>query len=430
VWLALAGLGCLALVLVLAAGVATRPRPGSAGAGGPAPTAPAAPVGGDATYRRGVWLLLDHGEHDSACRGRARAHYRYIVVQWNATNSADCPLERIKAANPTAKVLAYQNLGAMIAGPHTDGRPSTCVTQEEAAEHDAAAPGDSWHLHDPAGRRVSYRDQYAFLQPANLGRASYQLQCVRRLERIRAEGYDGVLADDVNAYPGHGLGDTGRAPIAEYRTDAAYGDAVVQALGGIGSAARRLGLLLVPNVGIDLGAPGQHARAIAIARASSGLLIEFWTRWSGAGQGQHGAAWEAVATLAQAVERLGKPFLASTYEGPGPLGPVADQQYAVASFWLVWDGRQDSAWGYDVPDRPEAGFSSAWGPDLGAPLDPERVRVGVGWRRRYSRGVAIVNPSASLAQRFDLGARQRRPDGSVASTVVLPPGSGMVLVAP
>jgi hypothetical protein len=432
--LALTGLGCLLLLaaaVLVAGGAASRQRPGPAA--GPGPTRGTVPAvgapAGDEGYRRGVWLLLDHGEHRNACRSPVRSHYRYIVVQWNVTHDAACSLERIRAANPEARVLAYQNLGGMIAGPHLDGRPSTCVSQEEADEHDAAAPGDSWRLHDPAGRTLSFRDEYAYLQPANLARGSYQERCLRRLEQVRADGYDGVLADDVNTYPGHRLGETGEVSIAEYPSDAAYGDAVVEALRRIGPRVRRLGLLLIPNVGTDLTKPGERARALAVVGASSGLFWEFWTRWSGAGRGQRGATWEAGATLAHAVQRLGKPFLANTYHGPGPGGPGSDQRYAAASFWLVWDGRQDSAWGYDVPGRPEAGFSPAWGPDLGDPLDPERVRVGVGWRRSYTGGTAVVNPSASVEQRFDLGAGHRLPDGSVATTVVLPPATGMVLVA-
>ena len=421
--LALAGLASLLLV---AGALAMRPRAGDDRVPGVRPT------GGDPAegrpYRRGVWLLLDAGEQRHACDNPVRGRYRYIVVQWSVTNDPDCSLKRIRAANPDAKVLAYQNLGAMIAGPHTDGRPSTCVTQEEAAANDAAEPAASWHLHDPAGNALAFRDEWGFLQPANLARGSYQERCLRRLEKVREDGYDGVLADDVNAYPGHNLGEGTGAPIAEYPTDAAYGDAVVGALRHIGPAALPLGLLLIPNVGADVTDPAQRDRALAIAGASSGLFREFWTRWDGPGDGQGGADWEAGAALARAVERLGKPFLANTYAGPGPGGPAADQRYAVASFWLVWDGRQDSAWGYDAPGRADAGFSPAWGPDLGEPVDPERVRVGAGWLRRYDAGVAVVNPSPSTAQRFELGARWPLPDGTVASTVLLPPRTGMVLV--
>lgn len=424
-WLASAGLGSLLLLLLLVAhGLVSSQPPERGPAAGAHPQHPQNPT----PYRRGVWLLLDAGEQRRACHRQTAEHYRYIVVQWYAKNDSRCPLQRVRAANPRARVLAYQNLGAMIAGPHTDGRPSTCVTQEEAAAHDAATPRDSWRLHDLTGRVLRFRDEHAFLQPANVGRDSYQRQCERRLERVKADGYDGVFVDDVNVSPGHGLGEASGASIAEYPTDAAYGEAMVQALRRIGPGAERLGLLVIPNVAAEPGTPAQRARTLELARAGSGLFWEFWTRWSGTGPGISGAAWEASVTLALAVQQLGKPFLANTYHGPSRGGSAADQQYAAASFWLVWDGHQDSAWGYNLPGHPEAAFSPAWGPDLGAPMDLDRVPVGVGWRRRYTAGVAIVNPSPAQEQRFDLGARYRRPDGSPVTIVVLPPQSGMVLV--
>jgi hypothetical protein len=400
---------------------------GGCGTRAPSPPEPGPPSGDDTgPYRRGVLLLLDPGDNRHACRHGDPGRYRYVVVQWATTRDAACPLARIRAANPGAKVLAYQNIGAMIAGQHTDGRPSTCVTQEEAVAHDGAAPEDAWHLHDRAGRVLAFRDQYAYLRPGNVGRASYQAQCLRRLARIKADGYDGVLGDDVNVHPGHGLGEAG-TPVDEYPSDGAYGDAMVRAVRRIGAGAARLGLPVFPNVGADPATPAHRSRALEVVRATSGWFTEFWTRWDGPGPGQGGAAWEAVATFAQEVEALAKPFIASTYHGPGPHGPAADLQYAAASFWLVWDGRQDSGWGYDVPGDPAAGSSRGWGPDIGAPLDAARVRVGVGWRRRYSAGIAIVNPSTGASQRFELGAGYRTPDGSVAATVVLPPMSGMVL---
>lgn len=419
-WRGLVGL-CLALLFPVE-GCGTQAP--SATSPGPAPGVDQRP------YRRGVWLLLDSGENRHACHSGGLGRYRYIVVQWYMTRDAACPLQRLKAANPSAKVLAYQNIGAMIAGLHTDGRPSTCVTQEEAAAHDAATPGDAWRLHDRAGRVLALHDEYAYLDPGNVGRATYQAQCLRRLARIKVDGYDGVLGDDINVYPGHGLGEGGGTPIAEYPTDASYGDAMVGAMRRIGPGAARLGLPVIPNVGADPGTRAHRGRALAIARATSGYFQEFWTRWKGTGPGHGDAAWEAGATLAQEVQALGKPFIASTHHGPGPQGLTADQQYAVASFWLVWDGRQDSGWGYHVSGDPVAGFSPAWGPDIGAPLDAARVRVGVGWRRRYSAGIVVVNPSTAASQRFELGAGYRKPDGSVAATVVLPPASGMVLAGP
>jgi hypothetical protein len=380
-------------------------------------------------YQRGVWLLLGPRDNRSACHAAAAGHYRYVVVQWYATHDRACPLWRIRAANPGAKLLAYQDIGAMIAGPHTDGRPSTCVTQEEAVAHDRQAPGDAWFLHNRAGRVLAYSD-YRYLKPANVGRVSFERQCARHFAQIRADGYDGVFADDVNVYPGHGLGESGRTPIAEYPTDAAYGDAMTGAIHFLGPTAQLDNLLLVPNVGMNPWMRTHRDRALSIARDSSGLFRELWMRWNGPGPNLDGMEWEANARLQQAVEGLGRPFMASTIYGPSPSGAPADQQYGVASFWLMWNGTQDSAWGFQIPDHPDGAFSAAWGPDLGRPVDHSRRRVGVGWQRRYTGGIAIVNPTRSKSQRFDLGHAYRRLDGSTVSTVVLGPTTGMVLSLP
>jgi hypothetical protein len=380
-------------------------------------------------FARGVWLLLGPRDNRSACDAPGTGHYRYIVVQWYATHDPACPLARIRAANPGAKLLAYQNIGAMIAGPHVDGRPSTCVTQEEAAAHDRKAPGDAWSLHDRAGKALTYSD-YHYLTPANVGRVSYERQCARHFPRIRADGYDGVFADDVNVYPGHSLGESGRTPIAEYPTDAAYGDAMTGAIHLLGPTAHLENLLFMPSVGMNPWMRTHRERALSIAHDSSGLFREFWMRWNGPGPNLDGVEWEANARLQQAVEGLGRAFVASTVYGPSPTGAPADQQYGVASFWVMWNGTQDSAWGFLVRDQPGRAFSDIWGPDLGRPVDNTRQRVGVGWLRRYTGGIAIVNPNRSHSQRFHLGRAYRRVDGSMVSSVMLRPTTGMVLSLP
>jgi hypothetical protein len=56
--------------------------------------------------------------------------------------------------------------------------------------------------------------------------------------------------------------------------------------------------------------------------------------------------------------------------------------------------------------------------------------VGAGWRRDYSGGTVLVNPSASTSQTFALGGTYIGPDGTATSTVTLPPTSGVVLALP
>jgi hypothetical protein len=416
----LAAAGVVGSVVAAAGLLDDQPRVGAPPGAGAAQPGP---------YRRGVWLLLGSGSNHEACRFGTGRHYRYIVVQWYIARDRGCPPARIKAVNPEAQVLAYQNVGAMIRRPHSDHRPSSCVTQEEAAAHERLDAADSWYLHDTAGHTLTYPD-FPFLAPANVARASYQRACEHHLQQIRADGFDGVFADDVNLYPGHGLGESTGTPIREFPRDVSYQDAMVDAVHLVGPDARLEDLLFVSNVGMKAWLPAHRDAAVAVARDSSAFFRDFWMRWAGPGPNFHGADWEAVATLQQAVEELGRPFLAMTRLGPSAQGQTADQQYAVASFWVMWNGTQESAWGYDIPEHPGSSFSSAWGPDIGTPLNPNREPVGVGWQRRYSGGIAIVNPSGTVAQRFDLGGRYRSLDGTVVSSATLPPTAGMVLSNP
>ena len=56
-------------------------------------------------------------------------------------------------------------------------------------------------------------------------------------------------------------------------------------------------------------------------------------------------------------------------------------------------------------------------------------QVGVGWVRRYSTGVVLVNPSADTAQTFALGGRYTDADGETMTTITVPPTTGVILQA-
>jgi hypothetical protein len=47
--------------------------------------------------------------------------------------------------------------------------------------------------------------------------------------------------------------------------------------------------------------------------------------------------------------------------------------------------------------------------------------------RRYSAGIAVVNPHPSASQAFSLGRKYKDEDGVSRSTVNLGPASGMIL---
>jgi hypothetical protein len=116
-----------------------------------------------------------------------------------------------------------------------------------------------------------------------------------------------------------------------------------------------------------------------------------------------------------------KVFLAFTY---GPADDARAMDYARASFLLFARGDR-SAFSYAPPCGAEPA-SPLWRVDVGAPAGPASQVDGV-WRRDFSGGVAVVNPSPSATVTLPLGGTYLDPNGLLVTSVVLPPHSGVTL---
>jgi hypothetical protein len=384
----------------------------------PVPTTVSSPQPATAAqprYNRIVGFFIDKGEHSRLCDGSTPGDkYAYIVVQWFTTREA-CGMTQWRRKYPHAKILAYQNFGAMIAGPHHDNRPSTLVTQEEAATH------ENWWLHNSAGKRITFSD-YSYLAAANIGDRGWQAQARAHIARIKADGYDGIMLDDVNTHPGHGLRATEANHSVEYRTDTAYGDATKSAMAVLGPYIKTHGLLAFANAGMDPWIQDQYSRFRSMLANLDGVCREFWMAWRGGGGGPFtGQAWSSTLRVQVDTEAAGRAFLANS----PPLSPQDDTRsvrYGQASFWIGWDGEEASGFGYVSGLR----AYKHYGRVIGVPTGP-RQAVGVGWMRRYTAGVVVVNPQPSASQTFSLGRTYTDENGASRSTVTLGPASGMVL---
>jgi hypothetical protein len=366
-------------------------------------------------YDRIVGYFIAKGEHSQLCDGSTPGDkYAYIVVQWATTHEA-CGMTQWQRRYPHAKILAYQNFGALIAGPHHDNRPSTLVTQEDAAAH------EGWWLHNSAGKRIIFSD-YSYLAAANIGDPGWRAQARAHLARIKADGFDGIMLDDVNLHPGHGFRAAEGNHSVEYRTDNGYGDATRSAMAVLGPYIKSHGLLAFANVGMDPWIRDQYSRFRSMLANLDGVCREFWMAWRGAGGVPFtGPTWSSTLRVQVDTEAAGRAFLANSY----PLTPRDDTRsvrYGQASFWIGWDGEEASGFGYVSGLR----AYKQYGRVIGAPTAPKRA-VGVGWMRRYTAGIVVVNPHPSASQTFTLGRTYKDEDGVSRSTVTLGPASGMTL---
>jgi hypothetical protein len=131
--------------------------------------------------------------------------------------------------------------------------------------------------------------------------------------------------------------------------------------------------------------------------------------------------WAGWLRLADAAQRAGADFFPLQHGSPAD---VATMTYGKASFLLMWNG---SGGGYVFEPQVRADpWNPAWTTAVGKPKGG-RYRVGVGWRRNFTGGTALVNPNPAKAQTFRLGGTYLEPDGSPVTSVTLSPVTGLIL---
>lgn len=321
----------------------------------------------------------------------------------------------IHAADSSTKVLVYAE--AQTEGARScqwDAHPSWGISYCFA---DANHP--EWFLLDRNGQRAQYTDNGYY--EMDLGSATYQQAwATNEIALARRDGFDGVDIDDVNLSPGHGTDGT----LAKY-SDSQYEAAAQSFIAAVSADLRAAGLVVSANVGnANPWDANALAESLQMAANLSVYNHEFWLRWQEGTPLMNGAEWLASIQMEEAIESTGAAFTALTY---GSIDDVTAMRYVRASFLLGWNGRAGSALIYrpdpDVVDP----YSPEWTTNVGTPVGG-RYAVGVGWRRDFSGGTVLVNPSGGDSQTFDLGGSYRMPDGSIVTTVTLGPTAGLVLL--
>jgi hypothetical protein len=353
-------------------------------------------------------LAIQHGDLSSASH---LGGYGYVVL--NAWEYRRIPA--LKAAHSRVKVLVYKDMSstrsyACRRGVDQDLLPTGVGYCRAKRNH------PEWFLLDQNHRRIQWR-RYPGHWWMDVGNAAYQNRWTSNvIAELNAKRWDGVLMDNAIVNPVYYL-QPGRS-IPRYPTKAAYRSATKRFLANVGPKLKAAGFKVIPNIG---GADASPSLLRAWVRYTSGVEREFWGRY-GRGDGSPFGGWDWDRQMRQmdAVEAQGKVFIAVTY---GARTNTRLMRYARASFLLGWKGGHDALF-----YRPRQG-RDPWAPDwtikIGRPLRV-RYHVGRAWRRDFSRGVALVNPT-STAVRVRLGGRYSTQDGKTVRSVTLRPRSGAVL---
>lgn len=409
--------------------------------GWPGPT-PAPPVQGD--YDRVIAIAKATDQHyeltdPTLC---PIGKVQLIVVHWNVAGITG-RLEAIRDAHPNAMIAFYQDPMALIAGPHTNNRPTCSVTQEQAASHDAIAPTDSWRLHRESDNGIIVFDDFTYLQAAAIQRQSYRDIVTQHLVGMKNDfiaagippGRRAIFVDDVNMFPGHGFNESnGGNAAVEFNTDNDYRDAVNGMMAVYTAAARAQGLYVVSNFGIDPWTIDHYDGYLAALNANStdAPFREFWSYFGGASTVFTGNDWTATVQMQLDAEQRGHPFLANNYQ----LSPVNHPRsivYGLASLWVNWNGGLASAYGYN-DGKPVANIGD-YRKLLGQPIGPKTLVSGTtsdgAWICYFQWGVVCINAKSAVGNvTFNLDGQYKDATNTLVSSVVLGSGQAAILLRP
>ncbi|MFB9315094.1 putative glycoside hydrolase [Nocardioides plantarum] len=352
-------------------------------------------------------LTLDWGDIDAtadAWRGN------YLVLEpWEGAR-----IPALKAKNPRLKVLMYNNVASVRKDSHESGIYSTGLSYREAQ-------AGGWLLSDAAGRTLQWSD-WSDLYPTDVGATAYQDRWASNvLGELRSAAWDGVMMDDTLTSLSHTT--VGDRVSTQIPTDQAMYAATERFLARVATRVRSSGFLAVPNLTVQWNT--WHAVVTDWTRYVSGWENEYFVKWGldRAGARFAGADWTWKADLASWLAARDVPLLAVTYSNRSDL---AAQIYHRATWLMTWNGRTGSS--VFVPSESDVNhWTAASTVEIGTPTQVRRLVGTTGvWRRAYTRGTALVNPTATSAV-VQVTAGSRTLGGTPVTRVRVPARSGMIL---
>jgi len=371
----------------------------------------ASPAAAATTAPGGAGLLaLRNGDLDATTASR------YRVVVMNAWEAHRIPA--LKAANPGIKVLVYKDMSSTRSYAVRNGVDDALLPTGVGYAF-AQAVHPEWFLTNEAGQRVEWvgYDDHWWM---DVGNPSYiDAWATNVAAELATKGWDGVMVDNAITDPDVYL--PGDWELAAYPTDASYQLATERFLATVGPRLRGAGFHVVPNMGGNAPSMDLYRRWTGLA---GGGLREYFGRW-GMDSSQPlftGWGWDHQLAQQEAAQSAGT-YLAVAY---GDTSDVRYMRYTQSSFLVGWNGNTSSALLYTPIAAARDPWSPEWTVDVGLPA-AARTAVGGAWLRRYTGGVAVVNPSTSTVT-VPLGGSFVTPGGATVTSVTLGSATGMVLV--
>lgn len=339
--------------------------------------------------------------------------YSYVIVG---------PSEAERVSRFSGLALIYKSAMDLDVHCISSGTCATGVTYREAVRN-------GWVLKSSSGMEIANgRDRLA-----DVGNRAFQKRWLRNVGRfLKMHRSKGVFIDGAAANVdvwSHGV-----FP-ARYPTNRDWENAMAQFISYVGPRLKKQGFyVLVSTLKYIHGDPSTEDGTLdihwwrRIGKYVSGLCREWWqqnpnspgevytqnpSKWTG-----HWSGWLRLISTAQA---MGRDFFGIQWSESTDLRLL---RYGRASFLLAWNGR-GGAYMFAASDGADP-RSIDWSVDVGHPRDRAR-KVGVGWKRRFSRGIVLLNPSEKRSQRFVLDGTYQTLGAAPVTTFTVPPASAVIL---
>jgi len=315
--------------------------------------------------------------------GSTLAYYNHLSTYAYVVFGDDFALAR----RLSAKTLHYESI-------------SICTSWNCGVSY-AQAVANGWLLKDAGGAYVRpYGDEYL----PDVGNSDFQQAFVARALSVlrRHPGVDGIEIDNIQTDI---ASITGGVYPAAYPSEQSFADAEIRFVAVVGRALKRAGFYVLVNAGgftHDRGFDeGRVTNAFwrRLAPYVGGLMNEYWmqdanhlTRLmddSGGGYMRYWSGWQRLVRTAQSG---GADFVGVSI---GTRSHLRTMRFGKASFLLDWNGC-GGAFVYTVTPAYTSRVSpwnEAWTADLGTPRGPKRLIATKVWRRDFSKGTVVVNPT-------------------------------------
>ena len=263
------------------------------------------------------------------------------------------------------------------------------------------ALANGWLLKDVSGNYVRpYGNDYL----SDIADRNYQQAFINQtLTILRAHpGVDGIEIDNVQTDIGS---ITGRVYPAKYPSKQSFQDAEVRFISVVGRALKKAGYYVMANAGGYTNAAGFDEGRVTnalwrrIAPYVGGLMNEYWmqdpqnlTRLMDDSGGAYLRYWSGWQKLVRTAQTHGADFIGVSR---GTTSDVRTMRYGKGSFLLDWDGR-GGCFFYAVEPAYTSTVSpwnAAWTADIGTPMGHKRQIAAKIWRRDFTKGVVVVNPT-------------------------------------